>query len=125
MKISDFLKSNLTINEYAKLFNTYNIERGADGYENVYDLNDFESFGYFVQLYNTPIAMKCKNKNRFWIGGLNFDEPKEFPTTIEALSKKIDLLILLVCTLTLLTNKNLFVSCFMKIIFQMKIQRKD
>lgn len=90
MKISDFLKSNLTINDYAKLFNTYNIERGADGYENVYDLNDFESFGYFVQLYNTPIAMKCKNKNRFWIGGLNFDEPKEFPTTIEGAKKLID-----------------------------------
>ncbi len=90
MKISDFLKSNLTINDYAKLFNTYNIERGADGYENVYDLNDFESFGYFVQLYNTHIAMKCKNKNRFWIGGLNFDEPKEFPTTIEGAKKLID-----------------------------------
>ena len=90
MNISDFLKSNLTINDYAKLFNTYNIERGADGYENTYDLNDFESFGYFVQLYNTPIAMKCKNKNRFWIGGLNFDEPREFPTTIDGAKKLID-----------------------------------
>lgn len=90
MKNSIFnnLKKNLTIEDYANLIETWEIHRGADGEENIFDLQSYEDFHLFANLYTLGYALLCQKKNRFWFGGNNYKHnshtmyktPQPFPT---------------------------------------------
>ena len=81
--IRTLLKSNLTLKSYSDLFDVWNSDRCADGMENSFDLDDFKDYELFVNAYNLETAFNCKNQGRFWIGGMNFPQPKPFPNNIE------------------------------------------
>ena len=45
---SEYLKKDrLCVDEYARLFQDWNVDRGADGEENVFILTDYVDFHYF------------------------------------------------------------------------------
>ena len=85
--ICDYLKKNLSVEDYAKLIELWEVHRGADGEENVYDLMDYTDFHHFATHYGLQYALSCQEVNRFWFGGNNYDvnsctmykEPVQFP----------------------------------------------
>ena len=96
-RIFDYLKENLTLADYAELIEAWEIHRGADGEENVFDLMDYKDFYLFANLYNNVnYALECQKKNRFWFAGNNYTknsigtmyhEAISFPITIEEAKK--------------------------------------
>ena len=84
------LKENLTQHDYFNLFNDWNVDRGADGEENGFDLQDYVEFHYFAIRYGVTKALECQKEMRFWVGGNNFPKPLKFPTTIEDAKKLIE-----------------------------------
>jgi len=77
-------RKDLTVVQCAKLMNTWETHRGADGEENVFDLEDKKDFRFMVRKRGYFTACKMRKKNRFWFDGNNFDEkPVEFPNTEE------------------------------------------
>lgn len=76
-------RTNLTIDECAALIETWEQDRCADGYENVFDLRNKNDFRMMVENHGFIKTRKLRKQNRFWFDGLNFKEPKAFPTTAE------------------------------------------
>ena len=71
--IFDYLKKELSLADYAELIETWEVHRGADGEENVYDLMDYKEFHWFANLYGSVnYALKCQSQNRFWFAGNNY-----------------------------------------------------
>ena len=94
MIITNFLKPAMSLNGLLNLFEDWNVDRGADGAENGFDLQDYADFHLFANLYGLETALKCQSKALYWIGGLNFTNPVRFPNTHEAkemLDKVIDI----------------------------------
>ena len=93
--IINMFKKNLTLKDYADLFNAWNVDRCADGAENSFDLDDFGDYSLFNITYGLETTFKCMKLQRFWIGGTNFKKPKPFPTDVESakelMSKLIDI----------------------------------
>lgn len=56
------------------LINLWEDDRGADGHENVYDLQNIDDFMAYVKQYSLDRTIKCYNKSRYWFGGTNFNE---------------------------------------------------
>ena len=84
------LKENLTLKDYFNLFEDWNVDRGADGEENGFDLQDYVDFHLFANRYGSKMAVKCQKTQRYWIGGNNFPTPIKFPATIENAKKLVD-----------------------------------
>lgn len=84
------LKENLSLIDYFNLFEDWNVDRGADGEENGFDLLNYVDFHYFATRYGVKKALECQKVRRFWIGGNNFTTPLKFPTTIEDAKKLIE-----------------------------------
>lgn len=74
----------------ANLMEDWNVDRGADGEENVFILTDYVDFHYFATRYGVDKTLKCCQINDCWFGGNNFPEPKEFPKTLVECYKLID-----------------------------------
>ena len=74
----------------ANLMEDWNVNRGADGEENVFNLTDYVDFHYFATRYGVEKTLKCCQINDNWFGGNNFKEPKEFPKTLMECHKMID-----------------------------------
>lgn len=74
----------------ANLMEDWNVDRGADGEENVFILTDYVDFHYFATRYGVDKTLKCCQINDCWFGGNNFPEPKEFPKTLVECHKLID-----------------------------------
>lgn len=70
--VFDYLKKNLTIEDYANLVETWEVHRGADGEENIFDLQSYKDFHLFANRYTLGYALLCQKKNRFWFGGNNY-----------------------------------------------------
>lgn len=94
--IFDYLKKNLTLADYAELIEAWEVHRGADGEENVFDLMDYRDFYLFASLYDADYALVCQKKNRFWFAGNNYTrnsigspytEAITFPITLEEAKK--------------------------------------
>jgi len=77
-------RKNLTLTECAKLIETWEIHRLADGYENVFDMRNKRDFWLMVGKRGLLVAIKMRHKNRYWFDGENYNEPKEFPATAES-----------------------------------------
>lgn len=74
----------------ANLMEDWNVDRGADGEENVFILTDYVDFHYFATRYGVKKTLECCQINDCWFGGNNFEEPKEFPKTLVECHKLID-----------------------------------
>lgn len=72
--ICNYLKKNLSLKDYADLIETWEVHRGADGEENVYDLMDYADFFYFASFYTLSYALECQKEARFWFGGTNYSK---------------------------------------------------
>lgn len=72
INIFDYLYKSLTIADYAQLMEKWEVHRGADGAENVFDLINYVDFHLFASLYGIEEALDCQKKNRFWFGGTNY-----------------------------------------------------
>lgn len=91
---SEYLKKNkLGVDDYARLFQDWNVDRGADGEENVFILTDYVDFHYFATRYGVKKTLECCQINDCWFGGNNFSEPKEFPKLLVECYKLVDALI--------------------------------
>ena len=84
------LKENLIIDDYFNLFEDWNVDRGADGEENGFDLLNYVDFHYFATRYGVKKALDCQKEQRFWIGGNNFPTAIKFPLTIVNAKKLIE-----------------------------------
>lgn len=84
------LKENLTIKDYFNLFEDWNVDRGADGEENGFDLQDYVDFHLFANRYGVKKTLECQKIKRFWIGGNNFSNPISFPARIEDVKKFVE-----------------------------------
>jgi len=95
MIITNFLKPTISLFNLFKLFEDWNVDRGADGAENGFDLQDYADFHLFANLYGLETALKCQAENPYWIGGLNFPKPIKFPQYYseakEFIEKSIDI----------------------------------
>jgi len=98
INIFDYLKKNLTIADYAELMEKWEVHRGAEGAEDVFDLIDYKDFYLFANLYGIEQALACQKKNRFWFGGTNYIDDRigsihntaiEFPTNISVARKLV------------------------------------
>lgn len=91
---SEYLKKDkLGVDDYARLFQDWNVDRGADGEENVFILTDYVDFHYFATRYGVKKTLECCQINDCWFGGNNFSEPKEFPKLLVECYKLVDALI--------------------------------
>ena len=81
--IFDYLYNNLTLADYAQLMEKWEVHRGADGAENVFDLIDYSDFHLFANVYGLEVALSLQKINRFWFGGINYPNPIQFPNTIK------------------------------------------
>lgn len=92
---SEYLKKDrlCIVEEYARLFQDWNVDRGADGEENVFILTDYVDFHYFATRYGVKKTLECCQINDCWFGGNNFPEPKEFPKLLVECYKLVDALI--------------------------------
>lgn len=95
MIITNFLKPAISLNGLLNLFEDWNVDRGADGQENGFNLQDYADFHLFANLYGLETALKCQSEGFYWIGGLNFIKPVMFPQYYskakEMLEKLIDI----------------------------------
>ena len=91
INIFDYLHNHLIIADYAELMEKWEVHRGAEGVEDVFDLLNYRDFYLFATLYGIEQAVICQKKNRFWFGGTNYLEDSigtmhktaiEFPTDI-------------------------------------------
>lgn len=98
INVFDYLYKHLAIVDYAELMEKWEVHRGAEGAEDVFDLLDYKDFHLFANLYGVEQAVKCQTKNRFWFGGTNYIENSigtthktaiEFPTDIEDARKLV------------------------------------
>lgn len=85
------LKENLSLKDYFNLFEDWNVDRGADGEENGFDLQDYVDFHYFAIRYGVKKALECQKEKRFWIGGNNFPNPITFPMRIEEAKRFVEI----------------------------------
>lgn len=104
-KTSAYLMPLMSFRQYAYLIDDWNVNRGADGSENVFDLKDYEEFYYFALRYGVSIALECQNKAPYWFGGANFATPKMFPTSYDECKELVDNLISLD---EVIENENVF-----------------
>lgn len=95
MIITNFLKPAISFNGLFNLFEDWNVDRGADGAENGFNLSDYADFHLFANLYGLETALKCQKETLYWIGGTNYIKPVEFPKFYskakEMLDKVIDI----------------------------------
>lgn len=94
MNVINFLKPAISLDSLLHLFEDWNVDRGADGNENGFNLKDYADFHLFANLYGLETALKCQSEALYWIGGLNFTNPVRFPNTHEAkemIDKVIDI----------------------------------
>lgn len=98
INIFDYLYKSLTITDYAELIEKWEVHRGAEGSEDVFDLVNYRDFYLFANLYGIEMAEKCQKKNRFWFGGTNYLDDRigsihntaiEFPTDISDARKLV------------------------------------
>ena len=98
INIFDYLYKNLVIWDYAELIEKWEVHRGAEGAEDVFDLLNYKDFYLFANLYGIEMAEKCQKKNRFWFGGTNYIDDRigsihntaiEFPTDISDARKLV------------------------------------
>lgn len=91
INIFDYLYKHLTIADYAELMEKWEVQRCAEGAEDVFDLSNYRDFYLFANLYGVEQALACQKKNRFWFGGTNYLEDSigtihktaiEFPTDL-------------------------------------------
>lgn len=76
-------KDNLTIEDYARLIEAWEIHRGAEGAEDVFDLEDKKDRALFMNLHGRRRTRLYRKAGRFWFSGMNFEHPAPFPRTEE------------------------------------------
>lgn len=86
-------RKDLTIEQCAKLVETYEQDRCADGYENVFDMQNKKDFRTMVRIHGYFTARRLRKQNRFWFDGLNFKAPQAFPATAEEARQLVENLI--------------------------------
>lgn len=80
--IKNYLKS-CSDKAMATLIEWWEVDRCAEGAEDVFDLKDKKDFIYFVDKYDIKIAIELANHYDYVIDGSNFNKPQ--PLTSEAL----------------------------------------
>lgn len=81
-KLSNYLKS-VSDKAMAALIEWWEVDRCAEGAEDVFDLKDKKDFIYFVEKYDIKTAIELANHYDYVLDGCNFKEPN--PMTSEAL----------------------------------------
>lgn len=62
------------------IINCWENDRGADGEENVFDLERHEDYKMFVDMFGIDMAHRYYEKHRYYFAGNNYPEPKETTT---------------------------------------------
>lgn len=119
-KVTKYLTKN-DVKTLVTILDLWNIDRGADGEENTFDLKEYGDFHLFANQYSLPIALSCQQKNRFWLGGNNFEKPKEISNKGKDVMKMIDAVLDVEDLLKDEDNPYLDLKCF----FDMDTMEKD
>ena len=83
----NLFRNDLSTADCAKLIEAWELHRGADGAENVFDLYDKKDFRLMIRSRGIITALNLRKSNRFWFDGMNYKEPVPFPQNADEARK--------------------------------------
>ena len=73
MDIRKYLNTNLSVEQKVTIINAWEENRGGEAEEAIFDIcNDADDIKHFATLYGQQTWLRCRDKGRFWLGGLAF-----------------------------------------------------